>query len=72
MFIKQKRAAKNASDAPKAAPAAQKTPAAHAAVVSIRKIKKAAFAGSIESLLKNGKHRGIEPPRCFSFAQIMI
>ena len=44
MFIKRKKAGKNASDAPKAAPAAQKTPAAHAAAVSTKKNKKAAFA----------------------------
>ena len=41
MFIKQRKAEKNASAAPKAAPAAQKTPAVHAAAVSTKKVKKA-------------------------------
>ena len=44
MFTKPKKAAKNVSDVPKAAPAAQKTPAAHAAAANIRRNKKAAFA----------------------------
>jgi hypothetical protein len=68
MFTKPKKAAKNASDVPKAAPAAQKTPAVHAAAANIRKNKKSGFCRcSIEPLQKNEKHRGNEPPRCFSF-----
>ena len=44
MFIKPRKTAKNASAAPKAAPAAQETPAVHAAAVSTKKAEKSGFA----------------------------
>ena len=44
IFIKRKKAGKNASDVPKAAPAAQKTPAVHAAAVNIEKNNIGGFA----------------------------
>jgi hypothetical protein len=68
-FIKPKKAVKNASDAPKAAPAALKTPAAHAAAASIKKVKKAVFPLFHRAFIKE-KHRG--KPRCFSFFGIML
>ena len=67
MFTKPKKAAKNASDVPKAAPAARKIPAAHAAAVSTKKAEKSGFPLFHRVFTENGKHRGIEPPRCFSF-----
>ena len=65
MFTKPRKAAKNASDVPKAAPAAQKIPAAHAAAANIRRNKKSGFCRcSIEPLQKTENpaemsHRGV-------------
>ena len=72
IFIKLRKAAKNASAAPKAAPAAQETPAVHAAAVNTKKVKKAVLPLFHRVFTENGKHRGIEPPRCFSFFIIML